>query len=105
MTLGAGDRSARTATVVKEMAVSRAEFLTVLERTFAPSQADDGESPIVIGQGRRRLEITLQTLPPRRLGALTLPRAQAVLHFVDYDAEAQATVLAAFERAFQRGGG
>jgi hypothetical protein len=91
-------------TVVKEMAITREEFLRVVLRAFPGGRVNDG-GRLTVDKGRQRLEITLQPLAPRSVGALRLPRQRAVLRLVDFEATEATALLADFDRAFQRGGG
>ncbi|WP_431862181.1 hypothetical protein [Azospirillum sp.] len=91
-----------SAPVVKEMALTRAEFLRLL-----PGAA--GEAPVREGDGVFRVggavEIALDPQPPRRLGLFTIPVMRVTLRFhggTDEDAQA---FVRRFDRAFQKGGG
>jgi len=89
----------------KEMSITRADFLRILGGAFDKAATRiDGER-ITIDEGRGRLVITLTAAGGRRIGLIALPVMHVRLELHGYDAEEAESVLAHFDRSFQRGGG
>ncbi len=92
--------------IVKDMALTRAEFLRGLEVAMQGLDYRVDGAVVTAGSAERGITITINPLPPRRLsGLLSLPRAEVRISFHGYDEPEQAVFLGSFERAFQRGGG
>ena len=91
-----------TASIVKEMALTRAEFVRLLPGAIgdAPCRAD-GDA-VHVGDA---VSITLEPLPPRRLGLFEIPVMRVTLRFHGGDADAAHAFVQRFDRAFQKGGG
>ena len=91
--------------IVKLMAISRAELAASLATIDPDSHlALDGTATFRIGEHQARLQY--EPLPERRLGGLlAMPQARVTLDLANVPDDARATVLRAFEIAFQRGGG
>jgi hypothetical protein len=97
--------AAVAAVIVKTMSISRVELAASLA-TINPDAhlAADGTATFRIGEHRVRLHF--EALPERRLGGLlAMPQARVTLDMANVPDDARATVLRAFEIAFQRGGG
>ncbi len=92
--------------VVRHMALDGAGFRRslrpLLDRYRAETAGGDAWR-LKLATGEVRLQI--RPLPPRRLGSLTLPQLEVSLDLRRAPAAEAAEFLAAFERAFQRGGG
>ncbi|WP_051340520.1 hypothetical protein [Azospirillum halopraeferens] len=90
------------ATVVKEMCLTRADFLRLL-----PGAA--GALPVSVDGDRERpaagLEITLTPLPDRRIALLRLPVLRVAITVHGLDEPARRAALERFDTAFRRGGG
>jgi hypothetical protein len=92
--------------IVKDMAMTRAEFLRGLEVAMQGLDYRVEGDVVTAGSADHGITITLSPLPPRRLSSLlSLPRAEVRISFHGYDEPAKADFLTTFERAFQRGGG
>ena len=92
--------------IVKDMALTRAEFLRGLEVAMQGLDYRVEGAVATAGSTDRGITITMDPLPPRRLsGLLSMPRAQVRISFHGYDEMEQAEFLSTFDRAFQRGGG
>jgi len=92
--------------VVKDMAITPAQFFRDIERVVAGlSHRIEGQR-VLAGSPAHGVTIELRELPPRRLSALmVLPRCAVTIAFQGYDAAERAAFLAVFDQAFQRGGG
>ncbi len=92
--------------IVKDMALTRGEFLRSLEVVMQGLDYRVEGAVVTAGSADRGITITMDPLPPRRLsGLLSMPRAEVRISFHGYDESEQADFLGTFERAFQRGGG
>ncbi len=91
--------------ITRRMAIDHAEFrrcLAPLARRY-PLAEQNGEIHLQLPAGRVRL--CLGPEQTRRLGSLTLPQTDVTLLLECVPAAEAEVFLAAFERAFQRGGG
>ena len=92
--------------IVKDMALTRAEFLRSMEVVMQGLDYRVDGAVVTAGSADRGIRITMDPLPPRRLsGLLSMPRAQVHISFHGYDQSEQAEFLTTFDRALQRGGG
>ena len=89
-------------TIIKEMALTRAEFLRLLPGAAggAPWRAD-GDA-VRVGDA---VSIDLEALPPRRLGPFEIPVMRVTLRFHGVDEDEARAFVRRFDRAFQKGGG
>lgn len=76
-----------------------------LPRAVEPDGFEIDGDRIVVGNGARRIDIGLADAVPRRIALLTLPVLHVRLSFIGYRNDEIVNRLAAFDRAFQRGGG
>lgn len=91
--------------VVKDMALTEAEFLRHLSLTL-PEMAVAGPGRLAAARGRGWVVLSYRPLPPRRIGpTLSLPRLEVVIGFEGLDAAGSRSFVEQFDRAFQRGGG
>lgn len=91
-----------SAPVVKEMALTRAEFVRLLPGAAGDAVVREEDGVFRVGDA---VSIALDPLPPRRLGLFTIPAMRVTLRFHGgTDADAQDFVRR-FDRAFQKGGG
>ena len=103
-------REARTSL---DMSISEPEFIRLLEQLPQEPEALFEEASLPLEHPwawRLRLaagdvRIRFEPLPPRRLAALTLPRARIELDMRGLPKEARDAFLSRFRRHFQRGGG
>jgi len=89
----------------KEMGLGHAEFFRILPRAAGEGgYAVDG-SHVTIGDGERRIVISLSGETERRLGEIVLPVTRVRIEFVGYGGADARRALDAFEKHFQKGGG
>ena len=98
-----GEPSART--LVRCMALDRAEFLRLLPSALGDVQWRRVGARILVGDSPRRIEIHLGEEAKRKLGALVLPQLDITFHFEGLTAKEIESFLRRFDLAFQRGGG
>ncbi len=90
---------------VKDMATTWDDFLRLLPVALVGwSYRVDGRD-VVVGSADRGATITVDSLPPRRLGLVEVARSRVVLTFRGLTAAETDALLRQFDRAFQRGGG
>lgn len=93
-------------TVVKDMALTPADFLRDLDRALTGLDYRVEGLAVEVGNADRGLSIALKELPPRRLsGLLSLPRSEISISFRGYEDGEREAFLERFYRAYQRGGG
>ena len=94
-------------TVVKDMALTVADFWRGLGPALDGVDYHRVEDGVVSGDDRRGLSIRVRPLPPRRLGGglFVVERSEVTISFMGYDDAEQEAFLQQFDRAFQRGGG
>ena len=91
-----------TASVIKEMALTRAEFLRLLPGAAGDlPHREDGDT-VHVGDA---VSIELEPLPPRRLGRFEIPVMRVTLRFRGWSGDEARTFVQRFDRAFQKGGG
>ena len=89
----------------REMTCTRAEFIRwipSIARTAACTLRDEGAT-LSIDSGEVRIQ--WREMPKRTLGALSLPRLEVTLAFVELDARQRERFLLYFDLATRRGGG
>lgn len=91
-----------TGPLVKEMALTRAEFLRLLPGAVNGLPWRDEGAVVRIGE---TVAITLESLPPRRLGLFEIPVMRVTLSFRRWGDEEVRAFIQRFDRAFQKGGG
>jgi hypothetical protein len=92
--------------VVKDMALTQQEFFRDIGRAMTGLDYRVEGQQVLSGGPGRGITIALSDLPPRRLSALmVLPRCAVTISFQGYDEAERQAFLAAFDQAFQRGGG
>ena len=91
--------------VVKDMAVSREDFVRLLPKALDgwPYRVDD--NTVIVGTADSGALITMPPLPPRRFGPVAIDRTEVTIAFHGLAESAQHRFLTRFDRAFQRGGG
>lgn len=90
------------APVVKEMALTRAEFLRLLPGAAGGAPVREEGGVFRVGDA---LEIALDPRPPRRLGLFEIPVMRVTLRFHGWTDEDAWAFVRRFDRAFQKGGG
>lgn len=94
------------ATVVKEMALTRADFDRGLASAMQGLDYRRDGDRLVVGGPDGGLSVAFEAMPPRKLGlSFVLPRARITIAFDKLDASAAEAFLLQFDRAYQRGGG
>ncbi len=90
--------------MVRDVCATADEFVRSL-RTAMPDAIDAGPDRFEVASADATISIALSPLPPRRLGALALPRIRVAIDFVAGSGDACVALLARMDRAMQRGGG
>jgi hypothetical protein len=98
-----GEPSART--LVRRMALDRAEFLRLLPSALGDLHWRKEGSQLLAEDPPRRIEIRLGAEAERKLGALVLPQMDITFHFEGLTAKEIDSFLKRFDLTFQRGGG
>lgn len=91
--------------IEKDMALTRADFHRGIVRALGSDAFEGTADGVVLEDARGRLEITLGPERTRRIALLSVPAMAVRLIFTGYADADRAAALAAFDRAFQRGGG
>ena len=91
--------------MVFEMTLTREELVRLLPSALGPGLVAEGDGFLREEAAGRRLRISLASLPPLALGAITLDRLRVEMAFEGYSGEEREAVLEVFRRATQRGGG
>jgi hypothetical protein len=89
----------------RQMAISREEFLRTLPLAAGRGRVEYSEAGVVIRDGARLVDISLQQETDTVIASLRLPRLEVKLFFSGYKAQLAAAFMADFDRAFHRGGG
>lgn len=90
--------------IVRDVCATADEFVRSL-RAAMPDAVDAGPDRFEIASADATIAVALGPLPPRRLGALALPRIRVTIDFVAGRGDACIVLLARMDRAMQRGGG
>ena len=92
--------------VVKDMALTPADFLRDLDRALPGLDYRVNGKKVEVGDAQRGLSIAIRELPPRRLsGLLAVPRCEISIDFRGYETAEREAFLEHFYKAYQRGGG
>ncbi len=91
--------------VDKEMGISRADFLRLLPGALGSGIITMDGSSAVFEDGERRIEVSFEEMPERRIANLRLPVLRVSLKFSGFAEDRLKEALARFERAFARTGG
>ncbi len=87
------------------MTCTRAEFLRWLPGASRGATCHIDGTRINVDLAPGEIDIALDELPPRRIGALELPRLAVELTFSGIDAQGREAYLAFFDLYTRRGGG
>ncbi|MCF3629618.1 hypothetical protein RJ527_00050 [Thalassospiraceae bacterium LMO-SO8] len=96
---------AEAVVITKEMALTRAGFFRGIAKALGTDGFVATADGVVLDRDGRRLEITLGPERRRRIALMEIETMDVTLIFSGYSKEERAAALAAFDRAFQRGGG
>ncbi len=88
-------------TVTKQMTISKADFLRLLERLAGRRIGSGGADGWTVGDVR----IEVEEMEDLRIGGLVLPRLLVRLDVSALDEDGAAEFLELFDRTFRRGGG
>ena len=91
-------------TVVRLMAISRADFMRLLPLiSDVHNSVDDRSNHIDIPS--RGVSLELENQPEKQFAALSLPQLKVVIRFANAEASGNRAFLKEFDRIYQRGGG
>jgi hypothetical protein len=88
----------------KEMGITHAEFFRNIPRVLGDDFNQQADRVILEGDGKS-LEISISEQGERRIALFVLPVTHVTLTFKGYSDVDVTKTIAAFDRAFQRGGG
>ncbi|MBL6933234.1 MAG: hypothetical protein ISR45_09820 [Rhodospirillales bacterium] len=91
--------------ISKEMGITHQEFFRNIPRALGTDEYVKNEDGVIVDDGSRRLEIAISEQGERRIALFTLPVTHVTLTFRGYTEKGVAETMAAFDLAFQRGGG
>ena len=92
--------------VVKDMALTPADFVRLLPRALDGWEYEVGPGGATIGSAERGVTITLTEMPRRVITSLlSIELSKVEIAFHGLDPTEQADFLWRFDRTFQRGGG
>lgn len=95
--------------LVRDMGCSEAEFARWLPGATggAPieSSVGNGQTRHLVATGDGKVEIFVQTQPPRRIAGIVLPVLRVTFRFIDLAPAQRRAFLTRFDRYTQRGGG
>ncbi len=101
-----GSSSDTTDRVVKEMALTPADFVRLLPRALDGWAYEVGPAGAAIGTAERGVTITLTEMPRRVITSLlSIELSQVEIAFHGLAPGEQKSFLERFDRTFQRGGG
>jgi hypothetical protein len=90
--------------LIREMGATLQEFRHGLRLAF-PAGITERDDGFQVTDGDATLDISLETLPPRVIALLQVPRLKVTLRFTGGSPGQQSALLARMDRAMQRGGG
>jgi len=99
------DSADGTVVVTKEMALTRAGFFRGIAKALGTEDYQETPAGIVLEKDGRRLEISLGPERRRRIALMEVEAMDVTLTFTGYAEDERTASIAAFDRAFQRGGG
>jgi hypothetical protein len=91
--------------VVKDMALSHADFFRILPALLENETYDIDGNNIRLARGTGEIEIRLSPECHRQMGMLRLPRTEVELRFRECSARVVEAFLAHFDLRYRRGGG
>ncbi|MEM7120538.1 MAG: hypothetical protein AAF563_04620 [Pseudomonadota bacterium] len=101
-----GSSSQTTDRIVKDMALTPADFARLLPRALDGWTYEVGPAGATIGTAERGITITLTEMPRRVITSLlSIELSKVEITFRGLDPGEQKSFLERFDRTFQRGGG
>jgi hypothetical protein len=91
--------------ITKEMGITHQEFFRNIPRIFDTDQFSVNTDGVALVEAAKSLNITISEQGERRIALFALPVTHVTLTFSGYDEAAVTKTMAAFDLAFQRGGG
>ncbi len=99
-------------TLLREMSVTAHDFLRLVPAAARAATKDQNGAPVTttgnsatIGEGEKRVEITLTEMTEKCLGSFRLPRIETRFAFHGYSEAERTAFLERFDRVTRRGGG
>ena len=89
----------------REMGLSRREFMRTLPAAIAPLNFQPDEKTISIDHPGGNVQIRLQEMPDRRIGAIQIPKTSVEFRFFGLNEDERSYFMHRFDLHFQRGGG
>ena len=87
------------------MGLSHKEFMRTLPAAIAPLNFQLDDQTISIDHPGGNVQIRLQEMPDRRIGAIQIPKTSVEFHFPGLDEDERNHFMHRFDLHFQRGGG
>ena len=89
----------------REMGLSQKEFMRTLPAAIAPLNFRRDDQTISIDHPGGSVQIRLQEMPDRRIGAIQIPKTSVGFRFSGLDEDERNHFMHRFDLHFQRGGG
>lgn len=91
--------------IEKEMGITHAEFFRNILRALGTDDYTKDDHRVTLQGADKSLEISISPQGERRIALFVLPVTHVTLNFRGYGQAEVTSIIAAFDRAFQRGGG
>lgn len=91
--------------IKKEMALTRAGFFRGIAKALGTDAYQETPGGVVLDKDGKRLEITLGPERQRKIALMEIEVMDVTLAFHGYTGDDRKKMTAAFDRAYQRGGG
>ncbi|MEQ8229481.1 MAG: hypothetical protein RIA64_15460 [Rhodospirillales bacterium] len=91
--------------IKKEMALTRAGFFRGIAKALGTDAYQETQDGVVLENMEKRLVITLGPERRRKIALMEIEIMDVTLAFQGYTGEDRKKLIAAFDRAYQRGGG
>ena len=92
-------------TFKKDMQLTRQEFARRLPRALNGYDWSEHGTGFIAQKDGHKIDIQLQELDARKIGAIVLPRCEVTFTFSEMNDSDRDAFLRAFERIYQKGGG
>jgi hypothetical protein len=93
------------AVLFKEMGINHRDFFRILPQALETEDYQVTGTEIVMGDGDKRLEISLGPEKVRTIALMKLPVTMVTLRLVNYGDDDRKATLARFDLYYRRGGG